>query len=291
MKFPRCLPTFSLVLLSMCLSTCFSATASSAADSSRSEEPDTKTPQTASVTIPGPLRSFMRMAGISQKVTPDEVVPLLAHNVFAQGYEGSRDGGRPTEFLILLSRYVHQARELAVLAGPDGSIRVSNCEDAKPLLHILGYRVRQDCGKSSTSLMTADPERAFLTIDSGFPLPQLEETLQGGKPFVYSFPASRVPVIFTERDWTVLSKDSRNSGDLIETILHDPVVARLYWALARNDAETRAALRQSVGLGRLVPHAAVLDFYGSHICIRSGRVIVPGGNGAESAWKDLVGAS
>ena len=150
------------------------------------------------------------MAGISQKISPEEVVPLLAHNVFAQGYEGSRDGGRPTEFLILLSRYVHQARELAGLLRPDGSIHVSNCEDAKPLLHVLGYKVRQDCGKSNTSLMTADPERAFVTIDSGFPLPALEETLQeNGFQFNYPFPASRVPVIFTERDWTVLGQKHR----------------------------------------------------------------------------------
>ena len=35
----------------------------------------------------------------------------------------------------------------------------------------------------------------------------------------------------------------------------------------------------------------MLDFYGSHIQIRSGRVIVPGGPAAEGAWKDLVGAS
>jgi hypothetical protein len=288
MKSPRCLPAFySVTLVAICVfAGCLRADAWTAAGA---DEGNAQVSQ-ASVVIPGPLRSFLRMAGISQKISPEEVVPLLAHNVFAQGYEGSRDGGRPTEFLILLSRYVHQARELAALS-PDGSIHVSNCEDAKPLLHVLGYKVRQDCGKSNTSLMTADPERAFLTIDSGFPLPALEETLQGGKPFTYPFPASRVPVIFTERDWTVLSKDSRNSGDLIETILRDPVVARLYWALARNDAETRAALRQSVGLGRLVPLAAVLDFYGSHICIRSGRVIVPGGTGAESAWKDLVGAS
>jgi hypothetical protein len=292
MKSPRCLPAFSsLALVAMCLFAggfCSNAWSTDAADAdvgnARASE--------ASVVIPGPLRSFLRMAGISQKVAPDEVVPLLAHNVFAQGYEGSRDGGRPTEFLILLSRYVHQARELAVLAGPDGSIRVSNCEDAKPLLHILGYRVRQDCGKSSTSLMTADPERAFLTIDSGFPLPQLEETLQGGEPFIYPFPISRVPVIFTEKDWTILSNESRKgSTDLIEALLRDPVLARLYWALARNDAETRAALRQSVGLGKLVSLAADLDFYGSHICIRSGRVIVPGGTGADLAWKDLVGVS
>jgi len=292
MKFPRCLPTF-LIAMYLC-TCCFSADAWGGAASGSTPSGDPAAPPSgeASVIIPGPLRSFLRMAGISQKISLEEVVPLLAHNVYTQGYEGSRDGGRPTEFLILLSRYVHQARELAVLVGPDGTIKVSNCDEAKPLLHILGYRVRQDCGLSNTSLVTADPERAFLTIDSGFPLPQLEETLQGGKPFTYAFPASRVPVLFAESDWTTLSNESRkNSGDLVETLLRDPVLARLYWALARSDAETRVALRQSVGLGRLLSSAAVLDFYGSHICIRSGRVIVPGGTGAESAWKDLVGAS
>ena len=42
------------------------------------------------VFIPGPLRSFERMAGISQQVTPDQVLPLLARNVYVQGYVGWR---------------------------------------------------------------------------------------------------------------------------------------------------------------------------------------------------------
>jgi hypothetical protein len=289
MKFPRCLPT---LVSTLCLCTiCFSPNAWSAA-SGGSGEPNAKASEAASVIIPGPLRSFLRMAGISQKVSPEEVLPLLAHNVFAQGYEGSRDGGRPTEFLILLSRYVHQAKDLTVLAGADGTIHVSNCAEAQPLLHILGYRVRQDCGQSNTSLVTADPERAFLTTDSGFPLPELEQTLQGGKPFTYTFVASRVPVLFTENDWTTLSGQSgKGSKDLIETLLRDPILCRLYWAIARTDSETRISLQRSVGLGRLLPLAAVLDFYGSHICVRSGRVIVPGGSGAANAWKNLVGES
>src|SRR5437867_4465658 len=84
------------------------------------------------VTVPGPLRSFMRMAGISQKVSPEEVLPLLARNVTTKGYEGWQDKpSRPTEFLVLLSRYVQQARELAVLAGREHVIRVSNCNGAK----------------------------------------------------------------------------------------------------------------------------------------------------------------
>src|SRR5438445_12895909 len=57
------------------------------------------------------------------------------------------------------------------------------------------------------------------------------------------------------------------------------------------DAETLSALRQLHVLKKMVPQAAPLDFYGSHICIRSGRVIVPGGSVAAPAWKELVGAS
>ena len=46
---------------------------------------------------------------------PGEVLPLLARNIFVQGYVGWRDQGRPTEFLILLGRYLNQAQELSQL--------------------------------------------------------------------------------------------------------------------------------------------------------------------------------
>ncbi|MGC2193153.1 MAG: hypothetical protein WA628_00660 [Terriglobales bacterium] len=242
------------------------------------------------ISIPGPLRSFLRMAGISQKISREDVLPLLARNVYMQGYEGAN---RPTEFLILLNRYVQQARELSTLAGPEEVLRISTCDDAKTLLHILGYRVRQECGKKDTSLETADPDRAFLTVDSGFPLPALEQTLQGGKTFEYAFPASRVPMIFTEADWMAAGnkREQHYSKGVVDTLLHDSAMARLYWAFSRLDPGTREFLRQSVGIKKLLPNAAVLDFYGSYICVRSGRVIVPGGANAEPAWKSLVGAS
>jgi hypothetical protein len=230
------------------------------------------------------------MAGISQKVSAEDVMPLLARNVYAQGYEGT---SRPTEFLILLNRYVQQARELAVLAGPDGAIHVENCEQAGPILHILGYRLREQCGQSNASVETSDPEKAFLTVDSGFPLPDLEQTLQGGKAFVYPFPASRVPILFGEAEWMAAGNknDQQYSKDLLDTLLHDPGMARLYWAMSRLDPETQNALRQSVGVKKLIADAAVLDFYGGYLSIRAGRVIVPGGEAAEPAWKSLAGAS
>lgn len=236
------------------------------------------------VTVPGPLRSFLRMAGISQKISPDEVLPLLARNVVVSGYQE----GRPTQFLVLLNWYLDQARELEALAGPQAILHVSNCEEAKPLLVILGYRLRQTCGPDAV-VETADANRAFLTIDSGFPLAELEETLRGGKPFVDPYPSTQFPVLFTANDWVT----NRKNGDkgVVNSLLRDPGMARLYWALARLDNETGLFLVHSLGVKKLIALAPVMDFYGSHISVRAGRVIVPGGTPAESGWKDLVGAS
>jgi hypothetical protein len=228
------------------------------------------------------------MAAISQKVSGDDVLPLLARNVYVQGYQQSN----PTEYLILLDRYVQQARELQILAGTSNTIRVKSCDDVGTLVQILGYRIREGCGQKNIFLETANPERAFITIDSGFPLTELETALQEGKPFSYAYSATHVPVLFNENDWIALnSSKKRTGGDLIEVLVNDPNVARLYWALAKVDKETRLALHQSPGLKTLLPLAATLDFYGGEISIRSGRVIVPGGTNAEPVWKELAGAS
>lgn len=238
------------------------------------------------IVIPGPLRSFLRMAGISQKIPADDVLPLLARNVYMEGY--SR--GKPTEFLILLDRYVQQARELQVLAGTSGTIHVNGCEDVGTLIQILGYRLSGNCQQKGMTLATSNPDRAFLTIDSGFPLITLEESLQKGVPFNYSYPSTRVPVLLKEADWVTVSR-KRPSSNLLDLLVRDPDVARLYWAMARNDAESNVELQKSPGLWKLAGVAPVLDFYGSQISIRGGRVLVPGGANAEPAWKDLVGAS
>ncbi len=249
---------------------------------SASRAPDT-------VAIPGPLRSFLRMAGISQKAPAEEVLPLLARNVFIQGYQV----GKPTEYLVLLQRYVQQAKELQILAGSQNSIHVTNCDDSGTLLQILGYRLLQGCADKNVVLSTANPERAFLTIDSGFPISNLEENLQKGVPFDYPYPATRVPVLFRESDWVQLNSGKRRSGggSLVEVLLHDPEVARLYWAMAKTKTETSVSLHRSPGLAKLLPFGPLLDFYGSEINISGDHITVPGGISAEPGWKDLVGAS
>ena len=237
------------------------------------------------VLIPGPMRSFLRMAGISQEVTPEEVLPMLARNASLLGY---RDG-RPTEFLILVNRYVHQARELEELAGANGEIRASGCEDASRLIEILGYKLHGACGDGSAVLVTGNAERAFLTIDSGFPLTLLEQSIQKNVQFTYAYPTTRIPVIFDEKEWVETAARGRKPADnLVDLLLHDQDMDRLYWAVAKCDQETKLALMQAPGLRRLVTLAPVLGLYGSGISIHSGQVVLPGG--ARKEWEDLVGA-
>lgn len=237
------------------------------------------------VEIPGPLRSFLRMAALSQKVRPEEVLPLLAQHVAVYGYEGSKTkAGNPTEYLTLLERYIQRGKEMQWLAGKQEIIHVTDCASAGPLLEIIGYRLRSPCGPD-TSLETNDPERAFITVDSGFPLVELEETLRGGKPFDYEYPSSRVPVLFAEKDWMA------NGKDFLETVVKDPALSRLYWAMSQMDTETRNQLHKAPGIQRLIPLAPTLEYYATNVSIRGGKVLVPGGPAAEPAWKSMVGVS
>ena len=241
-----------------------------------------------SIVIPGPLRSFLRMAGVSQEASPAEVLPLFARNAFLYG----RVEQRKTEYLVLADRYVQQAKELEPLTGADGMIHVTGCEDAGKLIQILGYRFEHGCGPKDASLITADAERAFLTVDSGFPLTQLEQSLQNGIPFSYTYPATQVPILFSESDWEALLPAKQRAGmSLLDMLLNYEDVDRLYAGLARLDPQTRFALLQTVGLRRLLAYAPLFDFYGSRICVRSGAVAVPGGDAAEHDWTELVGAN
>lgn len=282
----------ALFFLSICYPSCgfaLSRASSSVegAQADSSEDQASQPSETETIVIPGPLRSFLRMAGISQEVTPDDVLPMLARNLSLYGY----DEGNEKEYLVLVNRYVHQARDLQRLADANGTIHVAGCGDAADLLNILGYKFQRTCGQENSSLVTANAERAFLTIDSGFPLTALEQALEKNGPFTYSFPATRVPIFFKEKDWvSALSKSSRKSYDnLLDILLHDQQIDRLYGAMAKYNDETRVALNRSPGLSRLVSIAPVLDLYGSQIRIQSGRVLVP--SDAEKAWENLAGAS
>ena len=244
------------------------------------------------VPIPGPLRSFSRMAALSPEQGPDDVIPALARNVVTNGYQAasSNEALEQTEYLKLLIRYLSQARELEKLAGPDKIIKIETCDSSQTaeLLRVLGYRMRGACG-SELVLETVNATRAFLTIDSGFPLAELEQSLRTNRPFNYDYKPTQAVVLYGPDYW--LSAKDRQGSDFIDAFLGDPSLCRLYLGLSKLDPASADELRKTSTVQRIRAYAHVLDFYGGMFQIRNGKAVVPGGARDDKAWADLVGVS
>ncbi len=244
------------------------------------------------IEVPGPLSSFERMAAVSQDVGPADLLPALARNVVTNGYQASTSSEalEPTEYMKLLQRYLSQARELEKLAGADKVIRIDACESTKTgeLLRVLGYRIRGACG-SELVLETVNATRAFLTIDAGFPLAELELALRTSRPFEHDFKPTRVPVLYGPDYW-ITSKE-KQAAAFVDVFLSDPSLCRLYLGFSKLDRATADALRETAGMARLKPFGHVLDFFGGMFEIRGGKAVVPGGTRCGPMWADLVGVS
>ncbi len=244
------------------------------------------------ITIPGPYRSFARMAALSPDARPADILPALARNVVTGGYQAARGGEQleATEYLKLVQRYLSQVKELDQLSGPEHVIKVPTCESTQTndLLRVLGYRMRGGCG-SEVVLETVNAARAFLTTDSGFPLTDLEQALQTERAFSYPYPSTQAEVLYSADYW--MTPKEKAQGNFLEALLGDPGLCRFYLGMSKVDPETADDLRVAIAPVRLRGFSSILDFFGGNFEIRQGKAIVPGGAKAAPAWADLAGAS
>jgi hypothetical protein len=239
--------------------------------------------------IPGPLSSFARMAALSPDLKPEELLPALARNIVTNGYQASNsnEGLDQTEYLKLIFRYLSQARELEKLSGENRVIRVEVCDAPQTgdLLKVLGYRMRGACG-GEVVLETVNASRAFLTIDSGFPLAELELALRTNRPFTLDYKPTPIPVLYGPDYWMAGEK---KKDEFIDSFLSDPSICRLYLGLSKLDEHTAEELKKAIPVQRLRAFAHVLDFFGGMFLIRDGKAMVPGNEAAVAAWTELVG--
>ena len=245
---------------------------------------------TSMITLPGPLRSFARMAALSPDVRSGTLLTALARNVVTNGYEAvnSNEALAQTEYLKLVIRYLSQARELDSLAGAKKEIVIETCDSTTTgdLLRVLGYRIRGACG-GELALETVNASRAFLTDDSGFPLAALEVALRTNRPFRYAFGSTQIPVLYGADYW--MPGGEKQNGPFIDYFLSDPSLCRLYVGMAKLDPYTAEQMRKAIGLARLRAYAHVIDFFGGMFVIRDGKVQVPGGARSERMWGELAG--
>src|SRR5262249_14085711 len=246
--------------------------------------------------VPGPIRSFARMAALAPDSSPEDILPALARNVVTNGYQASHNNEalEQTEYLKLVHRYLSQARELEKLSGEARVIKIDNCESPQvgELLRILGFRMRGGCG-SEVVLETVNQTRVFLTTDSVFPINDLEQALRTNRPFTYDFHATAVPVLFGPDYW--IGKEGGKSNEkegvnFIEAFIGDPAMCRLYLGFSKLDSETADAIKKNTALARLKAYSHVLDFFGGMFEIRDGKAVVPGGQRTAATWGELTGA-
>jgi len=256
--------------------------------------PVSSAPPLSYIEIPGPLRSFARMSAISPDVSPQDFLTSLAHNVNLNGYSASRatDSLEPTEYLKLVNRYLSQAREIEKLAGPDKMVKIDTCESTLTgdLLRVLGYRMRGGCG-SDVVLETVNATRAFITIDSGFPISDLEQALRTNRPFNLDYHPARVGVQFGADYWQPRDSTKKEQPEFIDFFMGDPSLCRLYMAMAGLDPATSEQIRKDMPAQKAKIYAHIWDFFGSMFEVRNGRAVVPGGARSERAWTDMVGTA
>lgn len=245
-----------------------------------------------SIEIPGPLTAFARMTAIAPDVAPQQILSALARNIVISGFRslGPEGGMQETEYLRLVFRYLEHATDLTKMAGEDKILRITACESVETgdLLKILGYRIRGSCG-GDVVLETVNPTKAFITVDSGFPLADLEQALRTNRPFSYDLTPTTVPILYGSEYWML--SDPKNQKSPIQMFLSDPALCRLYLSLAKLEKNTAEVIRKGVELERLRAFSHVIDFYGAMFHVENGRVIVPGGTRTQSKWEGLVGAS
>jgi hypothetical protein len=243
------------------------------------------------IDVPGPLRSFARMAALAPDLKPEDLLVALARNVVTNGYQAasSNEALEQTEYLKLVVRYLSQARELERLSGESKVLKIQTCDSTETgdLLRVLGYRMRGGCG-SDVVLETVNASRAFLTIDSGFPLAELEQALRTNRPFILDYHPARIPVLYKVEYWQ--SAKDKTTGDFIDYFLSDPSLCRLYLGLGKLDPDTAELLRAEIPAPRLKIYAHILDFFGGMFQARDGKAVVPGGARSDKAWAELAGA-
>ena len=134
---------------------------------------------------------------------------------------------------------------------------------------------------------TVNASRAFLTIDSGFPLSELEQSLRANRPFAFDYHPTQVPVLYGPEYW--LSAKEKQSGEFIDAFIGDPAMCRLYLGLSKLEPHTAEELRKTTTVQRIRAFSHVLDFYGGMFDLRDGKAVVPGGERTERVWAELAG--
>ena len=169
---------------------------------------------------------------------------------------------------------------LAVPGGVAALLDAAGLDPGKPRTHALRDIIRVIYEGPSGSDKALDARRERLR--------RYLRSLPASGTVIETVP-SPLPAAFWQR---ALRGSAANKGPLVSALLTHRNASLLYYGLLGADAGTRAFLASQPSLvddWLTSDRAAVFASHGSSIRVADGRVVVPGGAGAEPLWEMLVG--
>ena len=224
------------------------------------------------IEIPGPLRSFSRMAALAPEMHAEDLLTALARNVVTNGYQaaGSNETLEQTEYLKLVVRYLSQARELDRLGGEKKVIRIETCESTETgdLLRIIGYRMRGGYGWTRRP-RSHQRHQTFLTIDSDSLSPNSGNRAPHRQIFLSRLPSRPASRCF--ESITGVPPRKKPLAEFIDFFLSDPSLCRPRHnkTILKPALDLREEAIPAPRLESLLAHHR--SFYGAMFQIRGGK--------------------
>lgn len=253
------------------------------------------------VIIPGGVKLLQFLSGIGGPRDPGEYLVAFARAVAQRSETGSADQWKRQ--MEALFEHYERLRELRALfaSGPDGTVvrlelsTKSAGQRTRKVLDLLGYRLRSSRGRIVVEprLDKKRAPRQNLAAALEFDDRAAGAALQSGQAVTLRIPDDFAPVVLGSAAWAELLKRYPNPMGFAGMLVSDPRLARLFAGLATVGPGAATALVNRIGMHRLVSnYAGLLFLYGPALALdRDGRCRVPGGEKAESVWRELVGVS
>lgn len=257
----------------------------------------TSVPGPSTILVPGGIRGMAEAVEIAVTVAPSRFVAEYARAIL----QGTASLVRE-KFKNRVRLYEQTIKSLKTLGrenndGTEISIDIrtnQGFDHAQKILHLLGWRIVR--AKNNVLIEIGIDEDAAVrqTFASALGIDELsiKQQLEDGQTVTFTILDERASVVFDEPFWfSAILRQPQLRRSLLEEMLENPQVTRLYMALAGMNDETRRAVVSSINPDELLKQSQRLSFYGSSIAIEAGRVVLPGGDQAAGAWNKLAEVS
>ena len=241
--------------------------------------------------VPGGMAAVSRLLGHADE-TPDRFARSV-NRILLETIRPDHDW-REHEERILLSVYIATVCELEANYGPRIELSPSAGQgrrDFARLANLCGYSVHRERGRR-VCIQRGGPEalhrrRATLALD--WDLAGEAEKLDSGENVVLEIQRDLTETPLDFASWEAVTGRPVDSDTAFAELARDQRLGLVLEGLRHVTAETRVFLRD--GQLSWIYHEASSPFYryAAHLELRQGKLVVPGGSGAEEAWSELLG--